>query len=137
MNKNTVNVFWQILYFYNLPSTKPPPPSHDYYHHQDGGEDLAHILLRCMPAAKPRNLTCVFTEVSLVIDLQVRSDMSTIDCSIVYSVLDSLVTCSVPCCASPCDGLTAALTIYSHPVCRHSHKHLTHHPIIVYTQPNY
>lgn len=73
-NKNTVNVFWQIFYFYNLPSTNPPPPHN--YNHQDGREDLAQILLRYMPAMRIR-------EVSLVIELQGRCDMSTIDYSIV------------------------------------------------------
>lgn len=74
LNKNTVNVFWQIFYFYYLPRTNPPPPHH-YYHHQDGREDLAQILLRCMPAMRIR-------VVSLVIELQGRCDMSTIDYSI-------------------------------------------------------
>lgn len=131
LNKNTVNVFWQIFYFYNLPSTNPPPPSTI-----TRTEEKIRLKFYCV-ACPPYPETYHAYYRSFSRNWLARSlwhvDYRLFDSLLYnYSVLDSLVTCSVP-----CDGLTAALTIYSHPVCRHSHKHLTHRPIIAYTQPNY
>lgn len=126
-NKNTVNVFWQIFYFYNLPITNPPPttllPSPGRKRRFCSNSIALHAR-----HAYYRSFSRNWAARSLW-----HVDYRLFDSLLYnYSVLGSLVTCWVP-----CDGLTAALTMYSHPVCRHSHKHLTHRPIIAYTQPNY